>query len=150
MADSYNPFAPFELRFPKSRYEEVTWYTRTRADAGGSSSVQTSPFDRYVDLWFFAVCLGAREGPPVELDREQTQRFERGVLLQGSPDRILLLEILAVTHSQDPYIVSEPRRVIDIANGFAAAGLPLALDMLAGGYSSPLANIVDGLNETIG
>jgi hypothetical protein len=40
--------------------------------------------------------------------------------------------------------------VVDIANRYAAAGVPLVLDMLRSGQSDPLDNVLDRLRDRMG
>lgn len=149
MAKYYNPFQQAELRIPLSYREEVTRYTQTRSEAGEKADPQASPFDRYIDLWMLAVCIGAQEGRVTTLSREDSHRFEYGARLQGDVRRIELLELIAIAHSGDPFIINDPRQVIEIANGFAATGLPLVMEMIKDGHGKPLTNVTDRLRERL-
>ena len=46
-------------------------------------------------------------------------------------------------------IVGDPRRMIAIANGLAAAGVPLIVEMLRDGDSDPIWNLSDVLDEIL-
>ena len=63
--------------------------------------------------------------------------------------RIDYLELLAIAAKDDAAIVGEPRAVLDIANRYAATGVPLVLDWLESGQSDPIDNILDRLRERI-
>jgi hypothetical protein len=138
----YNPFTQLELRLPDAYRDEVTKYSRTFADSGGSSRVEDSPFERYVDLWIASICVAVAEGREVEVPTAtRTWRFEYGSRLQGQTAWIDLLQLLAIAHFGDPLVVSDARKVIDLANAFASSGLPMVLEMLNDGHDRPLWNL---------
>ena len=138
----YNPFANVDLHIPKALHEEVTRYTTSQSGSGGSSE-ESSPFNRYVDLWSAAVAVGAEEDIYVS-DTEQ-HRFIQGSVLQGDLVRIEFIQLIAIARTQDAQIVTEPRRVIDIADAYAAGGLPILLDWLDGGVQTPMMSLTKKL-----
>lgn len=144
---SYNPFQALDLKVPREFHEDLTRFSRTQSVAGEKKNSLDNPFDRYVDLWMLGVCLGAREGRTVELKGSAAHTFVTGVVLATDPDRIELLELLAIGHTGDPYIVAEPRQVIDLANGFAAVGVPMVVEMLKSGRGRPLWNLTEAVLE---
>lgn len=124
-----NPYANLELRIPKRYLEEFQMYTMTMRGADGSAKdIDRSPFDRYVDLWWAAIGIGVREGRLSEVN--EAHKFVTGVVLNQEPWRIIHLELLAIGHSGSTEVLKQPGRVIDIANGFAATGIPLLVDEL--------------------
>lgn len=142
---SYNPFQALDLKVPSEFHEDLTRYSRSQSLAGEKKNPLDNPFDRYVDLWMLGVCLGARAGRTVDLKGPASEKFITGVVLATDPDRIELLELLAIGHTGDPYIVAEPRRVIDLANGFAAGGVPSVVEMLKNGRNRPLWNLTEAV-----
>jgi hypothetical protein len=135
----YNPFTQMELRLPSAYREQVSRFSRTREAAVGGSKPQDSPFPRYVDLWMASVCVGAAEGAPIDLPLKlDTWRFEYGARLQGATVWIDLLQLLAIAHFGEARVVDDSRRVIDLANAYAAAGLPKVMDMMTQGHQGPL------------
>ncbi len=146
----YNPFTQLELRLPDAYRDEVTKYSRTFADTGSSSKAEDSPFERYVDLWMASICVAVAEGREVVVPTAtKTWRFEYGSRLQGQTAWIDLLQLLAITHFQDPLVVADARKVIDLANVFAATGLPVVLQMLTDGHDRPLWNLSMRMMELI-
>ncbi len=142
---SYNPFAQYDLRVPTHFHDDISRFSRTFKTAGEKANPLDSPFERYVDVWMLAVCIGASEGRTIDLRGPAAHPFITGVVLASDPDRIELLELLAIGHTGNPYVITEPKRVIDLANGFAAAGMPTVIDMLRGTHSRPLWNITTQL-----
>ena len=134
----YNPFANIDLHIPSAYREDVTRFTTTQS-GGGSSSIESSPFMRYVDLWCYAVAIGAEED--LFVSTSDQHRFIQGSVLQGDLVRIEFLQLVAIAREGDPHIVTEPRRVIEIADAYAAGGLPLVLDWLEGGAQTPLMSL---------
>lgn len=146
----YNPFTQLELRLPDAYRDVVTKYSRTFADSGSSSKAEDSPFERYVDLWMTSICVAVAEDRRVEVPTAtKTWRFEYGSRLQGQTTWIDLLQLLAIVHFQDPTIVADSRKVIDLANAFAAAGLPSVVQMLTDGHDRPLWNLSMRMMELV-
>ena len=56
------------------------------------------------------------------------KRFADGNVLQQNPQLITLLELLAIGETGDPQVIAEPRKVIHLANAFAASGIDLVLE----------------------
>jgi hypothetical protein len=61
MNRDYNPFANLDLHIPVAYRDEVKRFTTTQG-GDGDTSVESSPFVRYVDLWAAAVAVGAQMG----------------------------------------------------------------------------------------
>ena len=151
MNRDYNPFANLDLHFPKAYWEDVKRYTTTQG-GDGDTSVESSPFKRYVDLWAAAIAVGAQVGAYVSIDdKDARHRFIQGSVLQGDLTRIEFLQLLAIGHSGDPYVVKDSRKVIEIAEAYAAGGLPILMEWLDGGVQTPMVsltkNLIRFLNE---
>ena len=56
--------------------------------------------------------------------------------------------LVAIAMEDDVAVVERPNRMIAIANGLAAAGVPHVVEMLQSGEQPPIWNLTDGL-ETI-
>ena len=149
MNRDYNPFANLDLHIPVAYRDEVKRYT-TSQGGDGDTSVESSPFVRYVDLWAAAVAVGAQEDSFVSM--EEKHRFILGSVLQGDLARIEFLQLVAIGHTQDPYVVKDSRKVIDIADGYAAGGLPILMEWLEGGVQTSIVsltkNLIKFLNES--
>ena len=57
--------------------------------------------------------------------------------------------LIAVGHTGDLQIVSEPSKMIAIASGLAIAGLPQVIEMLKDGKAEAIWNLSDSLDETL-
>lgn len=126
-----NPYANLDLRIPKREWEGVRRFTMTfRPDDGTRAEIDRSPFNRYVDLWWAALCLGVREGRATR--SAEWHPFVTGVVLNQDPWRIRQLELFALSEVGDPAVLQEPGRVISIANEYAATGIPILLDAMTG------------------
>ncbi len=133
---------------PSAYQEHVRRYSRTRDQTGRGSKVEDSPFQRYVDIWMVAICVAVAEALPVEVPpRVDTWRFEYGARLQGESTWIDLLQMLAIRHYKDPHVISDARKVIDLANAYASAGLPYVIEMLETGHREPLWNLTFAMME---
>lgn len=57
--------------------------------------------------------------------------------------------LLAIGTTGDVQIVSEPRRIMALANGLAVAGLPKVIEMLKDGEGDPIWNLSDAVDELL-
>lgn len=146
MNRDYNPFANLDLHIPTVYRDDVQRYTTTQG-GDGDTSIESRPFVRYVDLWATAVAVGAQEKAFVTLnEKEAKHRFIQGAVLQGDLDRIEFLQLLAIGHTNDPYVVKDSRKVIEIADSYAAGGLPILIDWLKnGGPQTPMLHLTKQL-----
>lgn len=151
MHRDYNPFANLALHIPTAYREDVKRFTTSQGGDGGTS-IEFTPFIRYVDLWATAAAVGAQVEAFVTLgDKSAKHRFIEGSVLQGDLDRIEFLLLLAVSHTGDPFIVKDPRQVLDIAESFAAGGLPIVMEWLdSGGVQSPIVSLTKQLMKFLG
>jgi hypothetical protein len=149
MAYEVNPFQNLELEIPEVYRRAVEQFCQTQPGGGAKPSPDDSPFERYIDMWFVAVCLGAKRGKPPKAPKTKTHKFQTGVILSGDPYRIEFLELLAISHFNDPFILENPSKIVDMANEFAAVGLPELVEMLNSGNGKPIWNLTDSLSERL-
>ncbi|MEU3560466.1 hypothetical protein [Kitasatospora sp. NPDC006786] len=88
-------------------------------DRTGSGKV----FPRQIDAWWLGLCIGVRLGEKTPLYPEGKRvKFIDGGILNSDPWRITHLELLALSTEGDD-ILSQPRRVLQIAMEYANFGL---------------------------
>lgn len=147
MADRYfNPFQAIDINVPVELHEAFTRYCQT----SGNAVIDQSPFPRMVDLWFLAVCVAARlDLEPVEIGKYETRKIIDGSIFGSDPWRVHTLMLVAIGKTGDVQIVSEPRRMMALANGLAVAGLPKIIEMLKEGAAEPIWNISDCLDDLL-
>ena len=130
MAGVANPYAGFSLRIPSHEWEAVRRFTSTfRQDDGSVQDIDNTPFERYVDLWWCAICMGVQDGH--RSNPAEWHDFYTGVVLNQDPWRIRQLELIAVS-SGGVAVLSDPGTVIRIANEYAATGLAHIIDRMTG------------------
>jgi len=145
---SYNPYQTQDLRYPSEFQEEVASYVLTGSDIGSQKKKPIdSPFQRQVDFWFMAVCLGANEIeiPPVKRDR--TRKFNDGTVLSTDPWRINLISLIALGKTQDATILENPGKVIQLMNDLASAGIPILLGMLRNNQQEALWSLSEYISK---
>lgn len=124
-----NPYSNLELKIPKRYLEEFQKYTsRFKSEEGEAKDIDRSPFSRYVDFWWAAIGVGVCEGRTSPID--EAHKFVTGVVLSEDPWRITHLELLAMAHTGSPEVLIRPGEVVEIANGYAATGIPLLVEKL--------------------
>ena len=145
----YNPFQTSDLRIPESFRDEVSSYCQGPTQEGRKTGLGEAPFPRMVDMWFLALCLGAREHKREDLTGVKMHKFMDGTVLSSDPWRIDALMLLAISLSSETAIVAEPAKIINLANEYAAGGLPDVIDMLKDGDADAIYNLSDNLEAVI-
>ncbi|MCB9957175.1 MAG: hypothetical protein H6843_01025 [Rhodospirillaceae bacterium] len=142
----HNPFAGIDLIAPAEQREVYDRYCQT----AGRAVIDQSPFPRMVDLWFAGLSLGARKKlEPVDLSKQDTFKFIEGSIFDRDSWRVQAVMLIAIAVADSVEIVGEPRRMMAIANGLAAAGVPHVVEMLRDGDQDPIWNLSDGLDELL-
>lgn len=148
MADRYsNPFQGIDIFVPAELHGEFQRFCKR----GKSTIVDQSPFPRMVDLWFLSVCVAAGLGlrpSRAAGDGERTKIID-GSIFATDPWRIDALMLIAIGITKDPEIVGKPRRMMSVANGLAAAGIPEVVQMLGDGQADPIWNLSDCLSTVL-
>lgn len=147
MAQRYhNPFAGLDLIAPVEQRDFYDRYCQT----GGHTVVDQSPFPRMVDFWFVGLSLAARkELKPVNLADQKTFKFIEGSIFDRDSWRVQAVMLVAIVVDGRVEIVEEPRRMVTIANGLAAVGIPLVVEMIRDGEQPPIWNLSDALDEVL-
>ena len=150
MADGYyNPFQTAELHIPESFREEVSRYCQGPTQEGRKTALGDAPFPRMVDMWFLALCIGAREGKREELSKTRMHKFMDGTVLSSDPWRIDALMLLGIALTGETEAVADPPKIVNLANEYAAGGLTSVLEMLKDGEADAIYSLSDGLETMI-
>ncbi len=147
MPDRYhNPFAGVDLIAPIEQRDAYDRYCQT----GGRAIIDQSPFPRMVDFWFMGLSVAARKGlTPAELSKQDTFKFIEGSIFDRDSWRVQAVMLVAIADEDDVEIVAEPRRMMAIANGLAATGVPYVTEMLQDGDQDPIWNLSEALDEIL-
>ena len=138
----FNPFANQAVHVPNAYHEDLRHYSSTfNTGEDRASGREETPFDRYIDFWLLAAALGASEGRYTPIEPGDRKRFIGGSVFQRDLPAIEFLLLLAISHAEDPFIVNEPRKVLDIAEGYATTGIPMIKDMMNTGHLTPQQNL---------
>lgn len=119
------------LRIPAEQLENLRRFTMTGTEGGRNRD--DIPFDRYVDVWWNALCVGIQEGRRTQVDPQNWHNFVRaGEVLPSNPWRLFQLQLLAIGETGTTDVLSKPGELITLANEYAATGLPMLLNELLG------------------
>lgn len=144
-----NPFQSIDVSIPKTYSEEVDTYCQTSAQSVKGPRPADSPFHRKIDFWFLALCIAAHNKvEPVKFLKKNSVKIIDGSIFSRDSWRIVALQLLAVGYTGDLDILLSPRKIMEIASGLAAAGIPILLELLKGD-DVPLWNVTDKLLEMI-
>lgn len=141
MADVHPGYLSHDLYLPRDFDDEFSDLLVSRER--GSDK----PFPRKVDLWWATICIGASLGEhyPVAKDRS---KFNTGQVFAQEQWRISHMELLALARDGDSAI-SEPGRVIEIAEEYGMAGIGWITDHLRGS-SRPILKLLMELEAVEG
>ena len=147
MADRhFNPFQAIDINVPVEFHEAFRRYCQRSANA----VIDQSPFPRMVDLWFLSVCVAARLNlEPADISKYDTRKIIDGSIFSSDPWRVHTLMLIAISQSGDVQIVSEPRKMMALANGLAVGGLPKVIEMLKNGDAEPIWNLSEAIDEIL-
>lgn len=147
MVDRYfNPFQAIDISVPVEFHEDFTRYCQRSAKA----VIDQSPFPRMVDFWFLSVCAAARlKLEPMDISKYDTRKIIDGSIFGSDPWRVHMLMLIAISQSGDVQVVSNPRKMMALANGLAVAGIPKVLEMLKDGDAEPIWNLSDAIDEIL-
>lgn len=125
-----NPFVNAEVNAPTEFQEYFRRYSQTT----GASTVgeyDRKPFPRMVDFWFLAIAVAVKLGlKPVKLDGRETYKAIEGAAIVSPEWRVHALKLIAIGETEDPEVIKDPRRMMEIANGLAFAGMPHLIEVL--------------------
>ena len=125
-----NEFGAVDIFLPEEYRDHFHAYCLTRTE-GTHNSPEDSPFPRMVDMWFLAVCIAVYERLSPDFDRKgKTYKAIEGAVFGSDPWRSDALMLLAIAHTGDTSIASNPREMMRVANGYAVAGLPRLIGIL--------------------
>jgi hypothetical protein len=139
----HNPFAGIDLIAPVEQRDVYDRFCQT----GGHAVIDQSPFPRMVDLWFAGLSLAANRGlTPVDLSKQETFKFIEGSIFDRDSWRIQAVMLVSIALEDEANVVGEPRRMMAVANGLAAAGVPHVVDMLRDGDQDPIWNLSEAID----
>ena len=142
----FNHFAGLNLVYPAEQKEHYERFCQT----GTRSSIDRSPFPRMVDLWFVGLSIAAgRKLKPVDLSRQKTSNFITGAIFDRDDWRVQAVMLAAIAVDDSVEVVGYPNRMMAIANGLAAAGVPIIVGMLQEGDQEDIWNLSEALAENL-
>jgi hypothetical protein len=125
-----NPFVTMEINAPSQYQEFFRRYSQTTG-ATNVSEIDRKPFPRMVDFWFLALCVAVNKGlKPTALESKDTYKAVEGPQIASPEWRAHVLKLIALQQTGDPNIVNDPRKILEIANGLAFAGMPHLIEIL--------------------
>ena len=86
---------------------------------------------------------------PAATTKYDTRKIIDGSIFGSDPWRVHTLILIAIGKTGDVQIVSEPRKMMALANGLAVAGLPKVIEMLKDGDAEPIWNLSDAVNSLL-
>ena len=147
MAQQYdNPFRNMKIISPITQLEDYDHYCQ----AGQRAKADASPFPRKVDLWFVGLSLAARKKlDPIDLKKKKTADIISGDIFNTDGWQAQAIMLIAIAVKGNLEVVLNPRQMMDIANGLAAAGVPHIVKMLNEGPQTPIWNLSDAFEKLL-
>ena len=143
----YNPFSDITLSYPIEQRKFYRQYCRPSS----MPKVDESPFPRMVDLWFAGLSIAARKKlEPIGLTGQRWSGLEKGYNFDREDNWcVQMVMLVAIAVEGDVEVVSDPNRMMAIANRLAAAGVPHIVRMLEDGGEEPIWNLSDALEQLL-
>ena len=132
-----NPFTPYTVYIDKEANDKIYDELVKR----GSDRIEDYPFETKKDLFVLAACLGAKLGRYKELSSEKHNAFN-GETFNARID-VPVLQALAYRKEKDVEVLLEPKRVLEIAQGWANGGIDEVYNAILNNPGRPLFNYVD-------
>ncbi len=147
MQQYHNPFTETTLSYPIEQRNFYRQYCRPSS----TSRVDDSPFPRMVDLWFAGLSIAARKRlEPIGLTGQRWSGLEKGYNFDREDNWcVQIVMLVAIAVEGDVEVVSDPNRMMAIANRLAAAGVPYIVQMLEEGGEAPIWNLSDALEQLL-
>ena len=148
----YNPFSSLGLIAPETQRGYYDQYCRANIVGRTAKDIDQSPFRRRVDLWFAGFSFAARKQLKlIDLTKEKTYQFITGGEIFNGEDswRIEIITLVAIAIENNLEVVQDPRRMMNIANSLAAAGIPYIIEMLNEGNQDAIWNLSDALDKIL-
>ena len=144
----HNPFSNIGIIAPIAQRDAYDQYCQTRTT--GKATIDRTPFRRTIDLWFTGLALAARRQlRPINFKDHKTFRLTTGATFDRNSWQIQALMLIAIAVDESVEVVQNPRRMMDIANSLAAAGVPYIVEMLREGNQYPIWNLSDALDDLL-
>lgn len=144
-----NPFVNAEVNAPIEFQE----YFRRYSQSTGASTVaeyDRKPFPRMVDFWFLAIAVAVKlKLKPVKIDGRDTYKAIEGAAIVSPEWRVHALKLIAIGETKDPEIIKDPRRMMEIANGLAFAGMPHLIEILQDNPDDEVFGLCDALVKMV-
>ena len=116
-----NILAGQDIQMPESHRKLVETYVQRRDSAGSKPS--SHPFNRNIDIWFFAIMVAVRKNLQRSENPPKSYKAAEGVVLNSDPWRVTSLLLLALSETKNETVLDRPTEIAKIANGYAAAGM---------------------------
>lgn len=145
MAQRYfNHFSNINLVYPA----EQRVYYETYCASNPNSTTNRKPFPRMVDFWFASLSIAAgKKKEPLDLSGLDTSNFITGAIFDRDSWRVQAVMLVAISVKKNIDIVENANQMMTIANGLAAVGVPLIVEMLENGSQDPIWNLSEALYE---
>ena len=125
-----NEFGGVDIHLPEEYREYFHAYCLTRTE-GSRNNPEDSPFPRMVDMWFLAMCIALNEGLSPNFDTKgKTYKAIEGTVFGSDTWRSNALMLVALAHTGDVSVATNPHQMMRIANAYAVAGLPRLISIL--------------------
>lgn len=139
-----NPFAMYQLAIPSKYEDQVKKYSRTSGQK--NDSIEFSPCDRQVDVWYLAFLLAVNEG--LEPIREkETYNATAASIFDRDPERVSFIQLSVLGLTGDVDSLKDPKSTFDYALGLANAGFPKLFQILGDEDDRPLWAILDAFES---
>lgn len=138
-----NPFASFNIEIPKQYADQVKTYCKTGSN---HESLEYAPFDRQVDMWYFALIYALKKGL-VPKQEKDTSNITAASILSTDSYRISHIQLAYLGYFKSIEDLSNYRKVFNFALEMANAGFPHLILLLKDDQQRPIWNCLDEIEN---
>ena len=131
-----NPFVNIGIYIEK-RHNDLIYDKLVKR---GNDNIESFPFETKKDLFIIAACIGAKNNKFKKLSDKSHNPFS-GETFNSKLD-VPILFALAFKKEKDVDVLLDPKKVIEIAQGWANGGIEILKDELLGTPGRPLFNFI--------
>ncbi len=150
MVAMINPFQSQQFHVPSARHDFLRSLSAAQGgDDPGRVAGADIPFQRMVDAWLLAVAIGRSDGIFTKVGDGGVELKAVTALnvLNNNSSAVAFLMHVAVVHEEDAYVIQDPARVVQIADGYAVSGFESIAEMIGGSPGSRVLSVSKALTE---
>lgn len=140
-----NPFASYTIEIP-SKYSELS--KKLSMTGSDRDALENAPFERQVDLWYFAFLYAVQQNFKPTQEKETTN-ITGAHILNNDSYRVAHIQLAYLGYYGNLEELADHRKVFNFALEMANSGYPHVLATLNDNDNQPLWNCLDKIESLL-